>query len=428
MGRGSGDIKKIAEELKTILQKYNGIPSQTVDKAAYSKVKYYIKNHSDKHEIKELIEDYQLDQKKKRQLTQQVFEKRLFEITAILEKHQCFPKHDVKEYQAVYSFFKTNKERPEVRRLMFLYPYPESYAMVPDNQVRTVVYTKKVYIADEQSAYNYILYVYKQYKELPHAKTQPIMILKKAIRHLERGNKSSALISFLNEITALGCDDDVIREGYGMAQFTRSSYQDKVHQELIKNGACSIKYLSDSIIPGVHVSESFIYNLYSKEKTPIKVLGTFSKNTENYGNTILYVHYQEYELCDVDLIRNNAIKYYRDWKAFPPITIEDWKYWGCCNFFIDYKRHLDDGEDMVELLRKSPSVPQHHFENTIPYFTDSNFGYYKYIFFLVEKGFHLIKNNFTSRIQKTFDYNWKYDYNIREIEKLKTIFSDHGIL
>lgn len=178
MGRGFGDIKKQAEEIKTILQKYNGIPSQTVDKQAYSKVRYYLKSHSDDPKIKELIDNYNLNEKKKRQLSQPVFEKRLLEITSILEKHQCFPKHDIKDYQSVYSFFKANRERPEVRRLMFLYPFPESYTMVPDNQVKTVIFSKKVFLADDQSAFNYILYVYKQYKELPAANTQPMNMLK----------------------------------------------------------------------------------------------------------------------------------------------------------------------------------------------------------------------------------------------------------
>jgi len=428
MGRGFGDIKKQAEEIKTILQKYNGIPSQTVDKQAYSKVRYYLKSHSDDPKIKELIDNYNLNEKKKRQLSQPVFEKRLLEITSILEKHQCFPKHDIKDYQSVYSFFKANRERPEVRRLMFLYPFPESYTMVPDNQVKTVIFSKKVFLADDQSAFNYILYVYKQYKELPAANTQPMNMLKGSVRKLENGNKSLALTSFINEMFDLGCEDEMINRGYGMVQFWRGSYQEKVHQELLNNGACSIKYLSDYIVPGVHVSERFIYNLYNKEYKPIKILAKFLKNTDNYGNTILFLHYQEYNLCDVEFIRNNTIKHYRDWGKFPPITTEDWKYWGCCCFFIDYIKHIDDGVDMIDYLKHSKTVPQYSFENTIPYFTDTKFGYYKYIFFLEEKGYRFKRNSFTDSIKNTFDYNWKHEHNIKEIQALKELFSKHGIL
>ena len=156
------DMTKKIEELRSALQKYNGIPSQTVDKKAYSQIKYFINHYSDSPEIRELIDFYNLDQKKKRQLSQPVFEKRLLEIISILEKYHSFPRGDMKDYNSVYSFFKANKERPEVRRLMFLYPYPESYAMVPEVKVTKAHYTNKVCIAEGQSVFNYILYVYKQ--------------------------------------------------------------------------------------------------------------------------------------------------------------------------------------------------------------------------------------------------------------------------
>lgn len=430
MGRGTSDISKQAEEISIILQKYNGIPSQTVDKAAYSKVKYFLKAHPDDPNINTLIERYKLNEKKKRQLSQPVFEKKLSDITSILEKYQSFPTHNIKDYQTVYSFYNSYKDRPEVRRLIFLYPYPDSYAMVPYGKVQTVVLRKKVFIANKESAYNYILYVYQQYHELPKENSQPIKILKNVIRYIESGFETNypALEPFLSEIVSLGCDNDMIKKGYGMVQFMRKSNQKKVHQELINNGACSIKYLSEFIVPGIKVSETFIFNYYSKRYKIIKILGSFPKHPEDFGKTVLYVHFTEYDLCDIDSIRNNTIMHYRDWKAYPPITVEDWKYWGCCNFFIDYKQHLDDGGDMIEFLKHSKSVPQHAFENSIPYFDDSKFGYFDYIFFLDEKGFKLEKNNFTNFIKITFDYNWKTEYRINEIQKLKDIFAKNGIL
>ena len=421
------DMTKKIEELRSALQKYNGIPSQTVDKKAYSQIKYFINHYSDSPEIRELIDFYNLDQKKKRQLSQPVFEKRLLEIISILEKYHSFPRGDMKDYNSVYSFFKANKERPEVRRLMFLYPYPESYAMVPEVKVTKAHYTNKVCIAEGQSVFNYILYVYKQYHELPKVNTEPMVFLRKAISHLERGHNSLALLSFLNDLTELGCEDRMIHEGYGMANFLKESNLKIVNQEIIKNGACSIKYLSDHIVPGVHVSETFIYNYY-KKRIPIKIINKYSCNIDNYSNAILLVKYQDYALCDVESIRSTAIKHYRDWETYPPITSEEWKYWGCCNFFMEYSDNLGSGKDMIEFLKTSKSFPEYCFENTIAYFDGTIFDYYKYIFFLNDKGYRLKQNGLTLRIKDSFDYNWRQEHNIREIEKLKNIFSSNEIL
>ena len=53
-------IKVKAEELRAILLKYNGIPSQKVDKKAYSNIKYHLQTYSDKPEIIALIEEFGL--------------------------------------------------------------------------------------------------------------------------------------------------------------------------------------------------------------------------------------------------------------------------------------------------------------------------------------------------------------------------------
>ena len=59
------DMTKKIEELRSALQKYNGIPSQTVDRAAHANIKYYIKRYSDNPEIKALIEEYGLSYTKR---------------------------------------------------------------------------------------------------------------------------------------------------------------------------------------------------------------------------------------------------------------------------------------------------------------------------------------------------------------------------
>ena len=45
MSSDSGKLRKKAEELRNILLKYNGIPSQKVDKKAYANVKYHLQTY-----------------------------------------------------------------------------------------------------------------------------------------------------------------------------------------------------------------------------------------------------------------------------------------------------------------------------------------------------------------------------------------------
>ena len=54
------DIDIIADELWWICKEYNGIPSQTVDKRAYSKALYYLKTYGERPEIKAVIQEFKL--------------------------------------------------------------------------------------------------------------------------------------------------------------------------------------------------------------------------------------------------------------------------------------------------------------------------------------------------------------------------------
>ena len=121
MGR-SIDFEKKIEELRGYLIKYNGIPSQKENLAAYSNIKYYIKNHSDKPEIRALIEEFHIvDNPEKKKNSQ--FQKRLEEIRAILEIYKRIPKgeDEKKDYQAVYYFFNHYRDDPEVMKMMYIY-------------------------------------------------------------------------------------------------------------------------------------------------------------------------------------------------------------------------------------------------------------------------------------------------------------------
>ena len=59
------DIREKAEEIRKVLLKYNGIPSQKEDKSAHLNIKYYIKTYPDEPEIRSLIEEFHLLETKK---------------------------------------------------------------------------------------------------------------------------------------------------------------------------------------------------------------------------------------------------------------------------------------------------------------------------------------------------------------------------
>ena len=51
----SVNINEKVEELHSILEKYNGVPSQKVDRTAYTMVKYYVTHYGDDPRVKSMV-------------------------------------------------------------------------------------------------------------------------------------------------------------------------------------------------------------------------------------------------------------------------------------------------------------------------------------------------------------------------------------
>ena len=124
------DFEKKIEELRGYLVKYNGIPKQSENHAAHANLKYYIKNYSDRPEIKALIDEFHLGRSDEDNKTKYM-EQRIDEVKSILEKYQRIPK-DNKDYNAVYYFFNRYKDNPDVKKLMFIYSHPDCFMKVTD--------------------------------------------------------------------------------------------------------------------------------------------------------------------------------------------------------------------------------------------------------------------------------------------------------
>ena len=122
------DLEKKVKELRSYLIQYNGIPTQQENQAAHANLNYYIKNHSDKPEIRALIEEFHIadNLEKKKEVH---FQKKFEEIKTILENNKRIPK-ETNEYNKVYYFFNRYKSDPEVRKLMYVYVHADCFFQI----------------------------------------------------------------------------------------------------------------------------------------------------------------------------------------------------------------------------------------------------------------------------------------------------------
>ena len=358
----SVDIKKKAEELKRILQRYNGVPSSAENRAAYATIKYYTTNYGDQPEIRALIEEFDILFAKYSDY-QSGFE----EIKTILSDLGQMPSssHDNTRYQLVKNYLRRFKDIPEVERLRYIYafdcfPLPDTKferPAIPDlsrlakEGVITDWYTEsgEWFKWREEAAFEYIAYVFKRYGILPAENTRPMMVLKNKVNRFFRYNvdlyqhESEQLYGFLKTMVDLGCKEDIIYKTFFCYQFCEDSVQQKIRKILIRDGACSVGYIARISIDGVHLPEEFVFYYYYVQNIDrfnygIKVpLGKLYSRRDDYSHEPIFVHYRDAFRCPLEAIKENALKYFRDWEAAPPETIEEWRAYGQWFFFVHEK-------------------------------------------------------------------------------------------
>ena len=214
------DMTKKIEELRNALQKYNGIPSQTVDRAAHANIKYYLKHHSDAPEIRALIDEFKLDNLKEKTAAIHL-ESRIKEIKEILEKYHSIPKNP-KDYQKIYFFFNNYKDVPEVQKLMYIYSQSDCYEYATGKPLWKNIGGSRRFYCDDRSAFKYVIFVFKRYNELPASNTPPMKQVLKAIgrckyHHLYFKEYNPDLYSILCEMIDLGKKKKKIVRCWNMA-------------------------------------------------------------------------------------------------------------------------------------------------------------------------------------------------------------------
>lgn len=207
------DFEKKIEELRGYLVKYNGIPKQSENHAAHANLKYYIKNYSDRPEIKALIDEFHLGGSKDGKKTE-CLEQRIEDVKSILEKYQRIPK-DNKDYNAVYYFFNRYKDNPDVKKLMFIYSHPDCFMKVTGSSLSVYYRGSRRYKCDITTATKYIRYVFTTYGVAPARKTAPMQTFLGEITRFEIlskkfkypvGDKFRWLFNFLKEMKEHGCN------------------------------------------------------------------------------------------------------------------------------------------------------------------------------------------------------------------------------
>ena len=421
------DMTKKIEELRNALQKYNGIPSQTVDRAAHANIKYYIKRYSDNPEIKALIEEYGLSYTKRDD-----FETQLEKNKAVLADLGKMPSssQDKTLYQNVKYFFKRYKDEPVVEKLKYIYafgcfPLPDTkYGTRPDSGYHFdpwdgVSMSDTFFEWKDNVSYEYIEYVFKHFKELPGRETKPMVRLIQKINHWYRYNvdthksEQSALYNFLQRMIEYGCEDELITQAYYSFKFNDTEVQEQVEKMLIENGACAIHYIAQTVMQEGTLSDTFVYFYYyiklndkrdDRDKMP---LASLYSRVEPYR--VLRIHFRDYHKCDVNRIRESAKAHYRDWRENRPETLEEWKYYGQSEFF-DNKEDLFNAQIIGEYnssIDWTTTYIEKQLKKGEPYFRYymGTKRYLDYYLYLLENGYTLKDKDLQQdlRIEKLAD-------------------------
>lgn len=431
MSRKTNDLSQTIVEIKEILERYSGIPKQSLDRAAHAKIKYFLKTYKDEPQIQELITQYNLKEGKEKQIS---------EVTQILKEFGRIP--SVKENTAVYGkvryLFQKHSDLFEVIKLKYIYAHQSCYPL-PDSKFgpRPESTPLDFYVGNvpqefiewkDNVTYEYIEYVYENFQSLPGPETKPMINLRKNIKHWYRYNVDcgkkfrTRLFDFLQRMVNIGCKEQFINEAYYSFFFDDIKVQEKVREIVIENGACAIHYIAQVAISNCPLDDYFVYYYYYVILNDVSGIRNHMPVGELYsGNSphrVLRVHYRDYHKCDVSKIRESAMSHYRNWKDSMPETLEEWKYYGQSEFF-------DNKEDMfyAHILGEynwsidwSTTYIEKQMTKGCPYFR--HFGdslrYLDYYLFLLENG-HTLKDE---KLLKSLDLERLKDMDLNEQDKV----------
>lgn len=414
MSRKKNDISEKIEEIRSILETYNGVPGQKENRVGYTTVKYYVTHWGDDPRIKSLIEQYNI---KFTNRVVRTYDEKLAIVKSILEDYQKVPsiKDEPQNYSLIRDFFRTQKGNYEVDYLRYVYgsescwPIPNTkYKDRPDSGWSNFGGASGEWL-DWRSAvdFEYVEYVYTHFGVLPAEKTRPMVRINSHIDKWNRyghemwGRVKEPFLTFVKTMIELGCEDERFTTLYGSIIFREDTVQERVRQMVIENGACSVHYIAQTAIPNYPLSDRFVYyyyhNLLRGHITSIPrhpMLSIVPSGVDFESRSILTVHYQDYHKCDIQKIRHLAQQCCRNWIESPPQNMGEWKSLGHCFFFhstINRDFNIEGYKIREEVVFDwNKTLIQHAFDNGLAYF---EYKYCKkedrndYCLFLIENGY-----------------------------------------
>ena len=224
------DIDLISDELWWICKEYNGIPSQTVDKNAYSRALHYLKTYGDRPEIKAVIKEFNLSLPKTKKRNNIGAPLGLEDVKRVLEERgrmPYIPTEGALYYQVNY-FLKKNKDDEEVKRLNRVYASGDCCPLY-ERKLDNLLHKIQPYHRIVQSI-DYVINTYEQYHEFPAKNTVPMKLVRLLLQNPQIkyrvGKRRETTIApqlfseFLNKLVSLGCEDEMVVNNWNILNKT----------------------------------------------------------------------------------------------------------------------------------------------------------------------------------------------------------------
>lgn len=404
MSRKPLDIEKRILEVRNILEKYNGIPSQKVDRKSYAMVAHLKNNYGTNPKVSALLEEFNIQFNRKTTN----FDEKLKNVKEELEKIGKIP--SINEQKTLYcyirSFFTKYKGREEIIKLKYIYAYGSNYPLAESKETQPEYLVNAFFIGQvpeytkwkQRAAFEYIIYVYKNYQTLPAPLTKPMVELNYTIEKWNKyqDNATEHFKNLIKSLINLGCKEDFIIELNNSLHFNKERLIEESNNLLIEHGACAIEYLYIKLKPIFGLSRNFLYYFFcnllnnTHEYRGACGLGELYNRAWDTSASCLYIHYRLLDKCNEQAIKNRVLMQNRNWEEKPPVTLQEWEAFGEYRFFIPRKNSY---WDMPENMYFKISLPKYSIENGKSYFR-----YYKYVIkyldyklFLLEKSIELNK-------------------------------------
>ncbi len=424
------EFQEVISYLRGVFEKYNGIPSQTVDKAAYAKSSRLIKLNKDEPEIIELMQEYDVDLQNKGRN----YEEQLSEITSILKSLGRMPKvkDEPELYYKVRYVLQTFKDKEEVIRLKFEYVYGKDTYPIKGTKYPIRPKSYFPFFEDDKEwkrlvSLEYIEYTVRNFGFIPVQDSVPMYRFRKYIDSCSKtmyynGVESiKSLKTWLQSLYDLNCRDPYILGLLNFFEFCKEETQAKVRDILIENGCCCAGYIWRKLYPGSTMPLNLFNQFYRKyivvdeDFWKIKPVGRFIRSNNELSP--IYVHFKDSHFCNKSLIAKRAEPYKnRDWEEQPPHTLEEWQAYGNLLFFRrNYGGFLDNNQ-----ISWNQSVVDYSLKEGIPYFRYwIKYFYLDFFVFLLEHDSPLdemINDEYTSyKIRETLSFSFS-DSRVEELK------------